>query len=365
VAHARPYWKGYLKLSLVSCPIALYPAISAAEKVSFRQVNRRSGNRLRHQLVDSVTGEAVDHYDKGRGYEVGENRFVMVEEEDLEAARAAPPVPPSASTDRRAPSAESTPAPKPHPRHVIEDEPEDDPEQVPQPFALRPKQENTRTIEIEHFVPRVQLDPAFFEKPYFVLPRDQVGQEAYAVIRDAMRRKDMMGIGYVVLSSLKRPIALEPLANGIRGITLRHIEDMRSPADYFGEIPELQLPPEMLQLAEHIVGTKARDFNPEFLTDHYRAALIEMLKEKRAALPMPELPAAASEQNVVSLMDALKRSLAVEEAKAPEQPASTSKKPKKRATGQREMLLPITGKGTGKEKAKEPARPAARQRKAS
>ena len=129
------------------------------------------------------------------------------------------------------------------------------------------------------------------------------------------------------------------------------------------------MPPEMLDLAEHIVGTKARGFNPAFLTDDYRAALIEMLKEKRAALPMPELPGVPSQQKVVNLMDALKRSLAAEGANVPGEPASKAKKPKKRAAGQREMLLPITRKGTAKElekeKAKEPARPAARQRKAS
>jgi DNA end-binding protein Ku len=224
--------------------------------------------------------------------------------------------------------------------------------------AQRP--ENTQTIEIEHFIPRVQLDPTFFEKPYFVTPRDQVGQEAYAVIRDAMRRKEMMGIGYLTLSSRKRPIALEPLENGIRGITLRYIEDMRSPAEYFVNIPELQLPPEMLELAEHIVGTKARDFNPEFLTDHYWAALVELLKEKRAALPMPEATPVASQQNVVSLMDALKRSLAAEQTKTPTKQAKP-KKAKKAAAGQREMLLPITGK----ERAKEPPRPSSRQRRAS
>jgi DNA end-binding protein Ku len=152
----------------------------------------------------------------------------------------------------------------------------------------------------------------------------------------------------------------------MRGITLRHIEDMRNAAEYFIHIPELQLPSEMLQLAEHIVGSKARDFNPEFLTDHYRAALVQLLKEKRAALPMPEAAPVSSQQNVVSLMDALKRSLAAEEAKKP-QTATKAKKPKKAAAGQREMLLPIAGKGTAKEKAKEQpaAKPAAaRHRKA-
>jgi DNA end-binding protein Ku len=369
VAPARPYWKGYLKLSLVSCPIALYPAISAAEKVSFRQVSRRTGNRVRHQLVDSVTGEVVDPYDKGRGYEVGHNSFVIVEEEELQAARDAERTSQAEPANPSEAPASSAPR-KAAARHVVEEDEEDEPEEIGRPFPIKPQQENTRTIEIEHFVPRVQLDPAFFEKPYFVLPRDQVGQEAYAVIRDAMRRKEMMGIGYVTLSSRKRPIALEPFENGIRGITLRHIEDMRSPAEYFIDIPELQLPPEMLKLAEHIVGSKARDFNPAFLTDHYRAALIEMLKEKRAALPLPGAPAvAASQQNVVSLMDALKRSLAAEEAKAPEQPAGKAKRGKKRVTGQREMLLPIAGKGTGKAEVAKPPNKAAqantRQRKAS
>ena len=213
----------------------------------------------------------------------------------------------------------------------------------------------------------MQLDPGFFEKPYFVTPRDQVGQEAYAVIRDAMRRKEMMGIGYVMLSSRKRPIALEPLENGIRGITLRHIEDIRSPAEYFVDIPELQLPPEMLELAEHIVRSKARDFNPEFLTDRYRAALVELLKKKRVALPMPEATPVPSQQNVVSLMDALKRSLAAEEAKPTRPSATKAKRPKKAKAGQREMLLPISGKGTAKEKAEEQPSPkpaAPRQRKA-
>jgi DNA end-binding protein Ku len=239
VAPARPYWKGYLKLSLVSCPIALYPAISASEKVSFRQVNRRTGHRLRHQLVDSVTGDVVDPYDKGRGYEVGNNSFVMVEEEQLQAAREAEQVAQTEAANPSEPSASSAPSRKPAARHVDEEYEDDEPEEFAPPLPQRPNAENTRTIEIEHFVPRAQLDPAFFEKPYFVTPRDEVGQEAYAVIRDAMRGKEMMGIGYVVLSSRKRPMALEPLENGIRGITLRHIEDMRSPAEYFIDIPQL------------------------------------------------------------------------------------------------------------------------------
>src|SRR3954451_10740052 len=182
----------------------------------------------------------------------------MVEEEELRTARAAQQGAPTGAADPSGPRASSAPPWKGAARYPVEEEEVDEPEEHAQPFPVRQKPENTRTIEIEHFVPRVQLDPAFFEKPYFVTTRDQVGQEAYAVIRDAMRRKEMIGIGYVMPSSRKRPIALEPLENGIRGITLRHIENMRSPAEYFIDIPELQLPPEMLEVAEHIVGTKAR-----------------------------------------------------------------------------------------------------------
>jgi non-homologous end joining protein Ku len=289
----------------------------------------------------------------------------MVEEEDLYAARAAQPVAPREPAETSVTRASPAQFSKAAPRNVVEEEQEDDPEDSAPPLSVREKPENNHTIEIEHFVPRAQLDPAFFEKPYFVTPRDQVGQEAYAVIRDAMRHKEMMGIGYVILSSRKRPIALEPLENGIRGITLRHIEDMRSAADYFVDIPDLRLPPEMLELAEHIVGTNARDFNPAFLTDHYRAALVEMLKQKRAELPTREATPVPSQQTVVSLMDALKRSLAAEDAKLP-QPPVKAKKPKKRAAGQREMLLPTAGDASaGKERAKDLARPTARQRKAS
>jgi DNA end-binding protein Ku len=159
LAPARPYWKGYLKLSLVSCPIALYPAISSVKKVPFRQVSRRTGNRLRHQLVDSVTGELFESHDKGRGYEIGHNRFVTVEEEEVYAARAAQPVG-TREAERSVAWASSAPSSKPAaPHHVVEEE--DEPEEARGPLPVAQKPENTHTIEIEHFVPRVQLDPAF------------------------------------------------------------------------------------------------------------------------------------------------------------------------------------------------------------
>jgi DNA end-binding protein Ku len=199
------------------------------------------------------------------------------------------------------------------------------------------------------------------------VPDDRVGQEAFAVIRDVMRGKDMVALGRVVLAKRERVVMLQPWDKGLVGTTLRYPYEVRDAKDYFDDIPEMKLPKDMLQLAEHILDTKAGDFEPEKFEDRYENAVVEMLQRKRAGMSVPTERIAAPAPNVVSLMDALKRSLGAEEEKAPE-PAAKSKKPKKRAAGQREMLLPIAGKGTAKEtakeKIKEPTRPAARQRKA-
>ena len=191
---SRPYWKGYLKLSFVSCPVALYPATSAAERVSFRQVNRRTGHRLKHKLVNSVTGEAIDASDKARGYEIGENEFLFVEDRDLAQARSERP-PPGSIPLAEPPPRESPPTVPARASEFPEEDraPEDDeheeegleePDEAPAPPVLRPP--NTRTIEIERFLPAGQIDARYFEKPYYIVPREPVGQEAFAVIRDAM-----------------------------------------------------------------------------------------------------------------------------------------------------------------------------------
>ena len=156
----RPNWKGYLKLSLVSCPVALYPATSADERVSFRQINKKTGNRLRQQLVDDVTREPIDAEDKGRGYEVDKNVYIPVEDEELDAIQV----------------------------------------------------ESTHTIEIDSFVPGAEIDERYFDTPYYVVPNDKVGQEAFAVIREAMRGKDMVALGRVVLAKRERPIMLHRTA---------------------------------------------------------------------------------------------------------------------------------------------------------
>ena len=207
----RAHWKGYLKLSLVSCPISLYPAIAASERISFRQVNRETGNRLRQQLVDTVTGEVVESQNKGRGYEVGEKQFLMVQDEELEAAqqeaRTRPFSSPSAS---RAPLAVEPDEPPPtrrtalkapekrdeapsiipprEPARPINEHNENKRAIGPPPEPPRPILENTRTIELDRFVPRDQIDPRYYNTPYYIAPRDQVGLEAFAVIRAAIGR---------------------------------------------------------------------------------------------------------------------------------------------------------------------------------
>jgi DNA end-binding protein Ku len=315
----RPYWKGYLKLSFVSCPIALYPAISAAERISFRQVNRRTGHRLKQQLFDSVTGEAVDAADKARGYEVGENDFLLVEDRELAQAR----------HQRRAPG-EVELAKPPHSENLqtvpaslhdqtakegaldYEDEVEEQEEAV---TFSRPQ--NTRTIEIEHFLPVGQIDARYFEKPYYILPREEISRESFAVIRDAMSKEAVVGLARIVLSSRERPFLLEPTGRGLRGVTLRFAHEVRNEAEYFSEIPEMKLPPEMMKLAQHIIRTKSADFDPSMLEDHYRRALVRILRWKQAKCPAKIPPVKPSRENVVNLMDALRRSLAAERSPKP------------------------------------------------
>jgi DNA end-binding protein Ku len=317
VAPPRPYWKGYLKLSLVSCPIALYAATSSSERVSFRQINRKTGNRLRQQLIDDVTREPVEAGEKGRGYEVGKNQYILIEDDELDAVAV----------------------------------------------------ESNHTIEIDSFVPRAQMDERYLDSPYYLVPDDRVGQEAFAVIRDAMRGKDMVALGRVVLAKRERVIMLQPWDKGLMGTTLRYAYEVRDTSDLFSGITDMKIAKDMLALAEHILETKAGEFDPENFHDRYEDAVVEMLRRKQAGMPAVTEKAAPAPTNVVSLMDALKKSLAAEDTKAPGA-SGKAKKPRKRAEGQREMLLPIAGKGAGKAEAAKPAAKAApakantRQRKA-
>jgi Ku protein len=342
VPASRAYWKGYLKLSFVSCPIALYPAISAAERISFRQVNRRTGHRLKQKLIDSVTGEAVDAAEKARGYEVGENEFLLVEDRDIEQAR----------SQRRAPGEVELVVTPPHrespptvPASLYDEAAKEgahdygDEEEGQEEAVTFQRPQNTRTIEIEHFLPAGQIDARYFEKPYYILPREEISQESFAVIRDAMSREAVSGLARIVLSSRERPLLLEPMGRGLRGVTLRFTHEVRNESEYFSEIPKMKLPPEMMKLAQHIIRTKSADFDASMLEDHYRSALVRILRKKQAKHPAKIPPVKPSRENVVNLMDALRRSLAAERVPKPAtragrgKPATAGRGARQRRTG--------------------------------
>jgi DNA end-binding protein Ku len=276
---SRAYWKGYLKLSLVSCPIALSPATSSGERVSFRQINKKTGNRLRQQLVDDETREPVDAEDRGRGYEVDKGVYLPVEEEEIEALQI----------------------------------------------------ESKHTIDIDSFVPAVQIDKRFYDSGYYITPTDNVGQEAFAVIRDAMKGKGMVALGRVVLNKRERVIALEPHGKGILATTLRYPYEVRKAEEHFEDIPDVKIPGEMLKLAEHILDSKAADFDPSKFEDHYETALVELLKKKQAGFAPPKgKEGVAAPRNVINLMDALRASIAAD-TKKPKAPSKRAGSAKKRA----------------------------------
>ena len=255
----RAYWKGYLKLSLVSCPIALYPATSQREKISFHQINKETGNRIKYRKVDAETGDEVEAADIIKGYEVGKGEYLEIEPEELEA------------------------------------------------IAI----ESKRTIEIDEFVPKKEIDELYLSDPYYLVPDGEVGQQAFAVIREAIRDEGMVALARVVFTSREHVIALEPRGKGLVGITLRFPYELRNEEDYFSDIPNEKIPKDMLELASHIVKTKSGHFKPQEFEDHYEEALKDLLKKKQAGekigAPRERAPA-----KVINLMDALRRSVETE-----------------------------------------------------
>ena len=277
----RANWKGYLRLSLVSCPIALYPASSLSEKVSFNRLNRKTGNRLKQQNVDSETGEVVPREDTARDYEVAKGQYLIVEDEELDAVQI----------------------------------------------------ESTRTIDIEQFVPKTEIDERYIDSPYYIAPDGQVGQDAFAVIRDTIGKLNMVALGRVVLTRREHVIALEPKGRGLMGLTLRYPYEVRDEASYFEDIPDLKLPKEMLDLATHILNTKSGHFDPSQFQDRYENALIDLLKKEEAGEKIEPAREAAAPR-VVNLMDALRASIDTEKKKAPA-PSTEARRPAKKKASQK------------------------------
>ena len=266
----RAYWKGYLKLSLVSCAVALFPATSTSERVRFHNLNRKTGNRLRQKMVDEVTQDEVEAEDRVKGFKVGGSDYVTVDEEELEQLEI----------------------------------------------------ESSHTIDIDSFVKREDIDERYLDNPYYLAPNDKVAQEAFAVIRDAMDEKKMAGIGRIVLYRRERLLLLEPFEQGLLATTLRYKYEVRETDSYFEDIPKLDIPAEMRDLAKHIIETKAGTFDPSKFEDRYEDAVVKMIQAKQAGEPLRAAKAETRPSNVVNLMDALRRSLAAESGGVPAKPSA-------------------------------------------
>lgn len=274
---ARSTWKGYLKLSLVSCAVALYPATTSTARVAFHTINRSTGNRVKRQFIDAESGEVVDGDDQVKGYEVGKGSYVLVEDEELDAI----------------------------------------------------KIESTHTINIEHFVPREQVDERYLDVPYYLAPEDKVAQEAFAVIRDAMKAKDKAGVARIVLSNRERIILLEPHGKGFLATVLRYPYEVKPDTAFFDELPDVKLPKEMSDLAAHIIDQKAGDFDPSKFEDRYEEAVLALVKSKQSGKEAKPIKEGGTASNVVSLMDALKKSIAAEGKIELPKRASAGKSPAK------------------------------------
>jgi Ku protein len=253
----RAYWKGSLKLSLVSCPVLLYPASTTSDKTRFHMINKETGNRLRQQMVDVETGDVVGSDQKGRGYELKKGEYVEIDKEELEAVQI----------------------------------------------------ESNHTIDINSFVPSNEIDKRYLDHPYYIAPDGKIGIDAFAVIRDAMKDQNRVALARIVLTNREHIIAIEPLGKGLLGTTLRYPYELRDEAEYFDDIRSPRISKDMIELASHILDTKAAHFDPSKFKDEYENALKSLVRRKAAGKPVKTADREKRPDNVISLMDALRQSL--------------------------------------------------------
>ena len=247
----RPNWKGFLKLSLVSCAVGLYPATSTSQRIRFNIINRKTGNRIRNDIVDVETGQPVEPEDRVKGYQVEKGQYVLVEEDELDNVAA----------------------------------------------------ESTHTIDIEEFVPMAEVDRIYLDESFYLVPQDDMAQEAFA----AMRKEDLAGLARVVIYRREHLLLLRPHGKGLMATTLRYKNEVRDEKDYFDDIQDIKVPADMLRLATHILETKKGHFNPEKFDDRYEDALKDLINAKRAGKAPPIL-SQPQPSNVINLMEALRRS---------------------------------------------------------
>ena len=275
---ARPTWQGHLKLSLVTCPVALYTATSSASHVSFHLINPDTNNRIRMVATDPDTGP-IERSELVKGYEVSKDEYVLFDDADFEKV----------------------------------------------------KLESTRTISIDQFVDEDEIDRLYWDDPFYVVPEKGVGAEAFAVIRDAMKAAGKIAIGQLVLRNRERQLALEVRGKGLVAYTLRPHEEVRDADDYFDDIPAVKPDKDMVEIATRIIGQKDAEFDPTRFKDRYDDALKEMIKAKqKGGKGLVEAPE-PDDTNVVDLMEALRASLKGSAGgKAPAKKAAAKKAPAKR-----------------------------------
>jgi DNA end-binding protein Ku len=260
----RPYWKGYLKLSLVTCPVQMMPATSESEKVRFHTLNRETHNRVVSHYVDAVTGKEVSDEDEVKGYQRGENDYIILEDEELENV------------------------------------------------AL----DSTRTIDIDVFSPRESIEWIWLDTPYYLSPNDAVGEEAFSVIRDAMAAEDMVGISRLVISRRERAVMLEPRGKGIVLWTLRYGDEVRDEDAYFDDIDGAKSDSEMMPLIQQFIKKKTRHWDSKLVSDPVQDKLLEIIEAKRKKTKRPAKAKGAEPKatpnNVINIMDALRKSVEAE-----------------------------------------------------
>jgi DNA end-binding protein Ku len=299
----RASWKGYIKLSLVSCPVRLYPAVSGSERIAFNQLHKETHNRINMKPVDPELG-LVERSDLVRGYEYEDKQYVIIEDSDLDAVRI----------------------------------------------------ESNHTLNIEAFVDESEVDVIYQDSPYFLAPDGKMAEETFAVLRDAMQAAGKVAIARLVMSSRERVVTIGARDKGMFVTTLRDPREVRSASAYFDEIPDVKADPEMLQLAEKLIEQKVTKFNPKQYEDRYETALMEMIKEKIKG-HKPIIAAAPERGNVINLMDALKASLGQAKPAAPSKSKSAAPAEKKPAAAKPSLKQAVAAskaaaaKGTAKKKA--------------
>jgi DNA end-binding protein Ku len=279
----RPFWSGQIQISLVSFGIRLFPATEAKSEIRFHQLSRKSGERIKHQKV-SGDEEPIEKSDIVKGYEYRKGEYVTVEPEEIEHLR------------------------------------------IP----------SRHTLEVKQFVDEDELDPEFFEKPYFVVPENDVQAEAFAVVRKALQETKKVGLGKIAFGGREHLVALSAPTDdklaGMMAYTMRYAEELRDPADYFGEIKKASVDEDQLSLAKELIKRKAGKFEPEKFKDEYEAALREMIEAKVKHAPIPREEPAPKSAKVINLMDALRKSVRGDEA------PSAKKGPKPAAAGSRKGI---------------------------